>query len=174
MSPSIPTTFPPTFRCEAATHAIDAGNYLHDVCEVCGACGTAGDPATLIGLALSFSRQGPTLGVQVPQFILGRLAIHARHGNAACRMVLDFLFRRSRTVAVESAVRPDAVMLERQRVSKPGRRRAQPDRVLSALASVPSVEPTGANCDLKRRRREPLAEIVSARSSDTDGETSHG
>lgn len=167
MSPiPFPVSF--SFQCDAASPAIDAADHVQ------GVCAAAGDPATLIGLALSFTRQGPKPGVDVPQLILDRLAIHARHGNPACRLVLDYLFRRSRGVAAEDVNRADAARLERPRASHPVRHRSQCDRVLSALASVPSVEPNELQQRPKRKSREPLAEIVSARSSKSDGETSHG
>jgi hypothetical protein len=167
MSPTL-FPFPSAFRCEAAGPAIDPADHAHDV------CGSAGDPATLIGLALSFARLGATPSVEVPQLLLDRLAVHARHGNPTCRLVLDFLFRRSRTVAVENAVRPDAAILERQRVSNTGRRRSQRDRVMAAVASLPPVEPTSTHRHLKRKRREPLAEIISPAIPKSNGETSHG
>ncbi len=167
MSPiPFPVSF--AFRCDAASPAIDIADHLHDICDA------AGDPATLIGLALSFARQGSTPGVDVPQLILDRLAIHAGHGNPACRLVLDYLLRRSRGVGDEDVNRPDAASLERPRASQPGRHRSQRDRVLSALASVPSVEPNELQQRPKRKSREPTPEIVSARSSKSDGETSHG
>lgn len=167
MSP-IPFPVSSSFGCDAVNLAIDAADHFHDVCAA------AGDPATLIGVALSFARQGPTPGVEVPQLILDRLAIHDRHGNPACRMVLDYLFRRSRSVGAEDINRPHAASLERPRASQPVRHRSQRDRVLSALASVPSVEPNELQQRPKRKSREPSPEIVSARSPDTDGEMSHG
>lgn len=167
MSP-IPFPAPSAFQCDSVSPAIDAADHVQ------GVCAATGDPATLIGLALSFARQGPKPGVDVPQLILERLTIHAGHGNAACRMVLNFLFRRSRSVGAEDVNRPDAASLDRPRASHPVRRRSQCDRVLSALASVPSVEPNELQQRLKRKSREPSPEIVSARSPDTDGEMSHG
>jgi hypothetical protein len=167
MSP-IPFPAQSAFQCDAASPAIDAADHVQ------GVCAAAGDPATLIGLALSFSRQGPKPGVDVPQLILDRLAIHGRYGNPACRMVLDYLFHRSRSVGAKDLNRPDAASLERPRASQPVRHRSQLDRVLSALASVPSVEPNELQQRPKRKSREPLAEIVSAKSPGTDGEMSHG
>jgi hypothetical protein len=167
MSP-IPFPVSSAFRCDAVIPAIDAADHVQ------GVCAAAGDPATLIGLALSFARQGPKPGVDVPQLILDRLAIHGRYGNPACRMVLDYLFHRSRSVGAKDLNRPDAASLERPRASHPVRRRSQHDRVLAVLASVPYVEPNELQQRHKRKSREPSPEIVSARTPKSDGETSHG
>jgi hypothetical protein len=92
---SIP--FSQGFRCEAVPsndHAAAHGNATREA---------AGDPATLIGLALSFARQGPLFDGAVPPLILERLGTHARHGNPACRMVLDWIDRH-RKVEAEAVI----------------------------------------------------------------------
>lgn len=53
----------------------------------------ADDPALLIGLALACVRQEAALAA-VPLPILVRLAAHARYGNPAARLVLDWLASR--------------------------------------------------------------------------------
>ncbi|NUL18533.1 hypothetical protein HUN27_16940 [Agrobacterium tumefaciens] len=93
------------FRCEAVTtdsvalpclHSrlanippvqsadVDHGSSYHD------------DPAVLIGLALAFVRQGPLLDGIVPEPLMLRLRAVADGGNAACRLLLDWLRSRNR------------------------------------------------------------------------------
>ncbi len=79
---------PSGFACEAVTPSINYATHSCDECE------QAGDPATLIGLALAFVRQGPFVGGKVPALITDRLEIHAQYGNSACRLVLDWLAKR--------------------------------------------------------------------------------
>lgn len=57
------------------------------------------DPAVLIGLALAFVRQGPLLGGLVPEPLMLRLNALATGGNAACRLLLDWLRSRNRHLA---------------------------------------------------------------------------
>ncbi|MBB2677416.1 UNVERIFIED_ORG: hypothetical protein GGI61_000962 [Rhizobium esperanzae] len=54
------------------------------------------DPAVLIGLALAFVRQGPLLDGLVPEPLMLRLRAVADSGNAACRLLLDWLRSRNR------------------------------------------------------------------------------
>lgn len=54
------------------------------------------DPAVLIGLALGFVRQGPLLDGRVPEPLMLRLNALADGGNAACRVLLDWLRNRNR------------------------------------------------------------------------------
>lgn len=54
------------------------------------------DPAVLIGLALAFVRQGPLLDGHVPEPLMGRLHALADDGNAASRLLLDWLRNRNR------------------------------------------------------------------------------
>lgn len=145
------------FRCDA----VHSG---HDVAERSNAVlDAAGDPATLIGLALAFARQGPLFTGDVPSLILERLTLHARHGNPACRMVLDWLDRRHR---MQSAAAPEAQANRR--------RQSAHDRVMRALASVPELPPEERLLRHRRKRREPLAEIISTAIGKAEGETSHG
>lgn len=57
------------------------------------------DPAVLIGLALAFVRQGPLLDGLVPEPLMLRLRATANSGNAACRLLLDWLRNRNRDLA---------------------------------------------------------------------------
>ncbi len=63
---------------------LDRGSSYHD------------DPAVLIGLALAVVRQGPLLDGLVPEPLMLRLRAVADGGNAACRLLLDWLRSRNR------------------------------------------------------------------------------
>ncbi|WP_425645727.1 hypothetical protein [Agrobacterium leguminum] len=54
------------------------------------------DPAVLIGLALACVRQGPLLDGFVPEPLMLRLRALTDGGNAACRLLLDWLRIRNR------------------------------------------------------------------------------
>lgn len=54
------------------------------------------DPAVLIGLALAFVRQGSLLDGLLPEPLMLRLRAVAEGGNAACRLLLDWLRSRNR------------------------------------------------------------------------------
>ncbi len=56
------------------------------------------DPAVLIGLALAFVRQGSLLDGVVPEPFMLRLSAVADGGNAACRLLLDWLQNRNRDI----------------------------------------------------------------------------
>ncbi|MGR6431459.1 hypothetical protein ACU5AY_11140 [Rhizobium sp. PAMB 3174] len=123
----------------------------------------AGDPATLIGLALAFARQGALFNGEVPPLILKRLALHVELGNPACRMVLDWL---------ERGRRMEQVTIPETQVSR--RRRSAHDRVMQALASVPEPDPEERPLRRSRIRRERFPEIISATARKAAGKTSHG
>jgi hypothetical protein len=57
------------------------------------------DPAVLIGLALAFVRQGSLLDGLVPEPLILRLNALATSGDAACRLLLDWLQNRNRDLA---------------------------------------------------------------------------
>jgi hypothetical protein len=70
------------------------------------------DPALIIGLALTFARQGSSETRAIPSVLLDRLRHHARSGEPTCRLVLDRLNGRAgaghRTVA-HQGVPPEIV-----------------------------------------------------------------
>lgn len=53
------------------------------------------DPALIVGLALTCSRQGASDMRAIPSVLLDRLRHHARSGEPTCRLVLDCLNRRA-------------------------------------------------------------------------------
>jgi hypothetical protein len=145
------------FRCDAVPSGFYSSEQPNAVRDA------AGDPATLIGLALSFARQRPFFAGDVPSLILDRLAHHAEHENPACRMVLDWLDRRHR---MKSTAAPEAQANRR--------RQSVHDRVLQALAAVPELPDEERLLRHRRKRREPLAETISTAIGKAKGETSHG
>lgn len=63
--------------------------------------GTADDPAVLIGLALGHVRTPDGLTGIVPPRVFARLLAHVEHGDPACRLVIDWLAKRSRNAAMK-------------------------------------------------------------------------
>lgn len=53
------------------------------------------DPALIVGLALTCSRQGQSGTRAIPTVLLDRLRHLARSGDPACRLVQDYLKRRT-------------------------------------------------------------------------------
>ncbi|MBB4478951.1 hypothetical protein [Rhizobium etli] len=93
------------FRCEAVTTDIIALPCLHSRLanippvqsdDLDHGSSYRYDPAVLIGLALAFVRQGPLLDGFVPEPLMLRLSALADCGNAACRLLLDWLRSRNR------------------------------------------------------------------------------
>lgn len=96
------------FACEAVTTDTIASPCLHGTSAKLSHMKSAGlshgpsdgdDPAVLIGLALGCVRQGPLLGGFVPEPLMMRLRATATGGNAACRLLLDWLQNRNRDLA---------------------------------------------------------------------------
>ncbi len=90
------------FRCEAVTTDTIASPCTHSRLASIAQAKSAGvdrgahDPAVLIGLALAFVRQSPLLYGAVPEPLMRRLHALADDGNAACRLLLDWLRSRNR------------------------------------------------------------------------------
>lgn len=88
------------FRCEAVTTDTVASLCLHGRLanippvhsdDLDRGSSNRDDPAVLIGLALAFVRQGPLLDGLLPEPLMLRLSALAGSGNAACRLLLDWL-----------------------------------------------------------------------------------
>jgi len=93
------------FRCEAVTTDTVASPCLHgkpaklshiQSAELSHGSSDRDDPAVLIGLALAFVRQGSLLDGLLPEPLMLRLSAVADGGNAACRLLLDWLRSRNR------------------------------------------------------------------------------
>lgn len=93
------------FRCEAVTTNTVASLCLHGRLanispvqsdDVDHGSSYRDDPAVLIGLALAFIRQGRSLDGLVPEPLMLRLRAFADGGNAACRLLLEWLRSRNR------------------------------------------------------------------------------
>ncbi len=147
------------FTFEAITPSIEHAGHSCDACE------RAGEPATLIGLALAFLRQGPFISGKVPALITERLAVHAGHGNSACRLVLAWLTKRGAVSGSEhqhtiaDTVRPSELHgAPRHRLSLSPR-----ERIMAEIAALPPLAPSETRARPRRRRRVSPAEIISAR-----------
>lgn len=117
---------PPRIRCETVSSAASSNLACHrSHVAILRYPGSglgrplADDPAVLIGLALGHVRQGEGLTGTVPDTIIDRLQAHADHGNAACRLLLDWLAGRNRDLVASS--RPDAAKPHSTK-PRPGRR----------------------------------------------------
>ncbi|MDR6590092.1 hypothetical protein [Agrobacterium tumefaciens] len=93
------------FRCEAVTTDTIASPCLHSRLanippvqsdDVDRGSSYRDDPAVLIGLALAFVRHSSLLDGLVPEPLMLRLRATADSGNAACRLLLDWLRSRNR------------------------------------------------------------------------------
>ena len=70
------------------------------------------DPALIVGLALTFSRQGSSDARAIPSVVLEPLRRLAESGEPTCRLVLDCLNRRAganRWTAARQGVPPEIV-----------------------------------------------------------------
>lgn len=92
------------FRCEAVTTDTIASPCLRSKSanlshiqsdDLSHGSSDRDDPAVLIGLALAFVRQGSLLDGFVPEPVMLRLRAVADGGNAACRLMLDWLRSRN-------------------------------------------------------------------------------
>ncbi|MNE43181.1 hypothetical protein D3C87_1428040 [compost metagenome] len=93
------------FRCEAVTTDTIALPCLHSRLvniplvqsdDLDRGSSDGDDPAVLIGLALAFVRQGSLLDGLLPEPLMLRLSVVAEGGNAACRLLLDWMRNRNR------------------------------------------------------------------------------
>lgn len=93
------------FRCEAVTTDTIASPCHHgkpaklshvESPDLSHGPSDGDDPAVLIGLTLASVRQGPLLDGLVPEPLMLRLSAVADGGNAACRLLLDWLRSRNR------------------------------------------------------------------------------
>jgi hypothetical protein len=129
------------------------------------------DPAVLIGLALAFVRQGPLLDGRVPEPLMLRLNALADGGNAACRVLLDWLRNRNRDFGCSgSGHLPRSVPLaESAQILR--LRRSPRERVLSASTNCGDHD---GRKRLRTRPRDPVqnsetAIIAAQKGGRTDG-----
>ena len=142
----------PHMRCDAVTpdaRPIPDCHRPHDalLCARSSAAnrGTANDPAVLIGLALGHVRTQEGLTGIVPPRVIAHLLAHVEHGDPACRLVIDWLAKRSRNAALQFKRRK---VRERPR-PEPGslRNRASRTRNLFGLSSAIIAETTEDKTD---------------------------
>lgn len=168
---------PSGFACEAVTPSINYATHSCDECE------QAGDPATLIGLAFAFLRQGPFVGGKVPTLITERLGTHANHRNSTCRLVLEWLAKREAVSSMPEhrhSVADPAVPSEPYGSPRNHLRLSPRERIKAKIAALPPLAPGETRARPRRRRRVSPPEIISARSRVSTGqadvceETIHG
>lgn len=107
--------------------------------------GTADDPAVLIGLALGHVRTADGLTGVVPPRVIAHLLAHVEQGDPACRLIVDWLAKRSRNAALQFKRRK---VRERPR-PEPGslRNRASRTRNLLGLGSAIIAETAEGKTD---------------------------
>ena len=168
---------PSGFACNAINPSNNGATHPCDECE------QAGDPATLIGLAFAFLRQGPAIEGKVPSLITERLELHAQHGNSACRLVLDWLAKRETVSSMPEHRHPvanPAGPSEPHGLPRHRLRLSPRERIMARIAALPPLAPGETRARPRRRRRVSPAEIISARNdvspdqTDVREETAHG
>ena len=159
------------FRCEAVTTDTVASLCLHGRLanippvqsdDVDHGSSYRDDPAVLIGLALAFVRQGSLLDGLVPEPLMLRLSAFADGGNAACRLLLDWLRSRNRNLdrSRSEHLSPSASTGSSADAHPP--RRSPRERV---LARIPKPGANGRRRGRTRPRdpvREPETAIIAA------------
>ncbi|UWM82140.1 hypothetical protein [Rhizobium sp. SRDI969] len=157
------------FRCEAVTTETVALPCVHgksaNLSHIQSACLRHGssyrdDPAVLIGLALACVRQGPLLDGLVPEPLMLRLHALAHGGNAACRLLLDWMRNRNRDLGRSPSkhlTRPAPVIAAA--VDTGWHRRSPRERVLAKVTKL------GADDGRRRGRtrpRDPVQNSITA------------
>ncbi|MCV9961939.1 hypothetical protein OIU34_08490 [Pararhizobium sp. BT-229] len=165
------------FRCEATTIETTTSPCTHirlasiAHAKAAGVDRGADDPAVLIGLALAFVRQGPLLDGHVPEPLMLRLNALADGGNAACRLLLDWLRSRNRDLGWsrnERLIPPSSVTVAAD-IHLP--RRSPRERVLAVSAK------SGHHRGRKRfrtRPRDPVQNLETAIIAAETGERADG
>lgn len=160
------------FRCEAVTTDTIASSCLHSrlvnisraqSAKVDRGASNPDDPAVLIGLALAF-RQGRLLDGLVPEPLMLRLGALADGGNAACRLLLDWLRNRNRDFGwSRSEHLTQLVPLTASTDTHPPRRSLR-ERVLAASTK-------SAHCGRKRVRTRPRDLVQNSKTAIIAAET---
>lgn len=147
------------FRCEAVTTDTIASPCLHgksanlshiQSADLSHGSSDRDDPAVLIGLALACVRQGPLLDGFVPEPLMLRLRALADGGNAACRLLLDWMRNRNRDSGPcqsEHLARRAPVIASADTHRS---RRSPRERVLAMIPKPSHVD--GRRCDRMRPR----------------------
>ncbi len=131
------------FLCEAVTTDTIASPCLHSrvanispqSSDVDRGSSHRDNPAVLIGLALAFVRQGRLMDGNVPEPLMLRLNALADGGNAACRLLLDWLRNRNRDLGRSGSehLAPSTTINASADIHLP--RRSPRERVLAAVST---------------------------------------
>ncbi|MCR6727094.1 hypothetical protein [Agrobacterium fabrum] len=111
------------------------------------------DPAVLIGLALAFVRQGSLLDGFVPEPLMLRLRATANSGNAACRLLLDWLRSRNRHLGRSRNEHLSLSVSTGSSADAHSPRRSPRERV---LAKIPNPGVIDGRRRGRTRRRDPV------------------
>ncbi|PYG53681.1 hypothetical protein [Rhizobium sp. UGM030330-04] len=111
------------------------------------------DPAVLIGLALAFVRHGPLLDGLVPEPLMLRLSALADCGNAACRLLLDWLRSRNRDLDRSRSEHLSLSVSTGSSADAHPPRRSPRERV---LAKIPNPGVIDGRRRGRTRRRDPV------------------
>lgn len=150
------------FRCEAVTtdtiappclHSRLANIARHESAVIDRHSSHADDPAVLIGLALAFIRQGRLPDGLVPEPLMLRLNALADGGNAACRLLLDWLRSRNRGLDPSRNEHLTGSVM----VTPPGDSRSPRERVAS-----PMSEYRDSRKRIRSRPRDPAQNLETA------------
>lgn len=156
------------FRCEAVTTDTIASPCLRSRLanippvqsdDVDHGSSDRDDPAVLIGLALAFVRQGSLLHGFVPEPVMLRLRAVADGGNAACRLMLDWLRSRNRDL---DRSRSEHLSLSGSTGSSADAhppRRSPGDRVLARIPNPGGIDGRRRG---RPRRRDPVQNAQTA------------
>lgn len=150
------------FRCEAVTTDTIALPCLHGRLanippvqsdDVDHGSSNRGDPAVLIGLALAFVRQGPLLDGLVPEPLMLRLRAFADGGNAACRLLLEWLRSRNRDLGRSRSEHLSLSVSTGSSADAHPPRRLPGERVLARIAKPGAIDGRRRG---RTRRRDPV------------------
>lgn len=156
------------FRCEAVTTDTVASPCLHGKSAKLSHIQSAAlshrssyrdDPAVLIGLALACVRQGPLLDGFVPEPLMLRLSALADGGNAACRLLLDWMRNRNRDFGRSGNGRLTLPTTVTVSVDTNRQRRSPRERV---LAMIPKPVATDGRQRGRMRPRDPAPNAKTA------------
>lgn len=117
------------------------------------------DPAVLIGLALAFVRQGSLLDGLVPEPLMLRLSALAAGGNAACRLLLDWLRSRNRDLDRSRNEHLSLSVSTGSSADAHPSRRSPRDRVLARIPKPGAIDGRRRG---RRRRRDPVQNAQTA------------
>ncbi|NTE68995.1 hypothetical protein G6M85_25750 [Agrobacterium tumefaciens] len=117
------------------------------------------DPAVLIGLALACVRKDPLLDGLVPEPLMLRLRATANSGNAACRLMLDWLRNRNRDLDRSRSEHLSLSVSTGSSADAHPPRRSPRERVLARIPKPGGIDGRQRG---RTRRRDPVQDAHTA------------